>query len=170
MKNVNKLRLQVVIMSMVAALFLAPARCPAGADEAKLPVDNVKDLQHYITSENPYTDWQLWPGKEKLYEGSQPHGAFLTTYVNNIAMEALQAGKKEFPQGTILVKENYNRDKKLAAVTVMYRVQGYNPAAGDWYWLKYLPDGKVAAEGKVASCIDCHKRFKSDDWVFTERP
>jgi len=25
--------------------------------------------------------------------------------------------------------------------TVMYKVEGYNPDAGDWFWVKYSPQG-----------------------------
>lgn len=51
---------------------------------------------------------------------------------------------------------------KLAAITVMYKVKGYNPEANDWYWVKYLPDGSVdkmngmALAGKPPGCINCH--------------
>lgn len=34
-------------------------------------------------------------------------------------------------------------DKKLAAVTVMYKVKGYNPDAGEIFWMKFLQDGKI---------------------------
>ncbi len=35
------------------------------------------------------------------------------------------------PAGAIVVKENYMPDKKLAAITVMYKVAGYNPEVGN---------------------------------------
>jgi LPXTG-motif cell wall-anchored protein len=38
----------------------------------------------------------------------------------------------------------------------MYKVEGYNPEGGDWFWAKYQPDGSVDAAGKVASCAGCH--------------
>jgi hypothetical protein len=71
------------------------------------------------------------------------------------------------PDGAIIVKENYSADKKLGALTVMYKVKGYNPQAGDWFWVKYLPDGKVAVEGKVDACINCHASAKANDYVGT---
>jgi hypothetical protein len=156
------------ILFLAAALMLLPSLCPAMSH--KLPVDDVEKLQDYITTENPYEKWELWPGKGKLYEGTQPHGAYLTTYVNDIALAAIQEGKKEFPQGSIIVKENYTGGKELAAITVMYKVEGYNPSGGDWYWLKYKADGSVDASGKVGGCIDCHRAQSGQDWVFTARP
>jgi len=67
-------------------------------------------------------------------------------------------------------KGNYMPDKKLAAITVMYKVVGYNPEIGDWFWARYTPDGKVEAEGKSGMadmCIGCHGKAKGNDFLFT---
>jgi hypothetical protein len=40
-------------------------------------------------------------------------------------------GGAALPAPAIVVKENYKSDKKLAAITVMYKVLGFNPEAGD---------------------------------------
>ncbi|RME36897.1 MAG: hypothetical protein D6794_07830, partial [Deltaproteobacteria bacterium] len=114
-----------------------------------------------------YTSWPLFPGKDKLYQGRHPHGAWLTTYVSPDALAAIQAKKGMLPNGALVVKENYSPEKKLAAVTVMYRVAGYDSEAGDWFWAKYAPDGKVLKEGKVKGCIQCHQAVISNDWIFT---
>ena len=128
---------------------------------------NGPNLWKYITVERPYTKWNLWPGTEKMYEGTQPHGAFLTTYVSKGAKQAIEKNKGKFANAAIIVKENYMPDKTLAAVTVMYKAKGYNPEAGDWFWAKYNPDGSVAAEGMVGGCIKCHSAKADNDWVFT---
>jgi hypothetical protein len=109
----------------------------------------------------------MWPGKTALYKGTEPHGVLLTTYVNGAALKAIEGKKGSLPVGAIVAKENYMPDKKLAAITVMYKVKGYNPQAGDWFWVKYLPDGKIEAEGKVDMCIGCHGSKKENDYVFT---
>ena len=110
------------------------------------------------------------PAKGKLYKGTEPHGALLTTYVNNPALAAIKGKKGTMPAGAIVVKENYMPDKKLAAITVMYKVAGYNPEGGDWFWAKYTPDGKVEAEGKSGMadmCIGCHGKAKGNDFLYT---
>jgi len=71
-----------------------------------LPVDR-ENLKEYLTRTNVYTTWQLWPGTDFFYKGRHPHGALLTTYVNDIALAALRAGEDEFSAGSIIVKENY---------------------------------------------------------------
>jgi len=109
----------------------------------------------------------MWPGKTALYPGTLPHGALLTTYVNDVAYKAIRAKKGKLPNGSIVVKENYMPDKSLAALTVMYKVKGYNSEANDWFWAKYMPDGKIEAEGKVDMCIGCHGMKKWNDYVLT---
>ena len=74
---------------------------------------------------------------------------------------------KGMANNSIIVKENYSPDKKLVAVTVMYKVKGYNAEAGDWFWVKYGPDFGTLAEGKVKGCLACHGAAASNDYVFT---
>ena len=79
------------------------------------------------------------------------------------------------PSGSMIIKENFSPDKKLMAITLMYKSKGYNPEAGDWYWAKFMPDGKVAQmdspmgkmaiSGKAKGCIACHADA-DDDFAF----
>lgn len=117
-----------------------------------------------------YTQWAPAPGKnDDTYAGESPHGAYLRMYLNRKA-----AGRPdELPVGSVIVKENYGPDQKtLAAVTVMYRAADYDPMNGNWYWIKYNPDGSVASKngkrlgGRVGGCIECHSSAGGDDYVF----
>jgi hypothetical protein len=121
-----------------------------------------------------YKNWAPEPGKSgDIYKGQSPHGAFLKVYMNRTA-----AGRpQELPHGSILVKENYGKDKKtLMAVTVMYRNKGYDKDHNDWYWVKYNPDGTVAKTppekgskpiaGRFPSCIACHEGADGNDYTF----
>ncbi len=133
-----------------------------------LPPPDGEALWNYITETNPYLGWGYWPGHTEIYPGQSPHGAYLKLYANSLALKAAREGKP-MPDGAILVKENYGKDKKtLMAVTPMYKVQGYNPDGGDWFWAKYGPDGKVMTAGKVASCIECHRAGKAGNFIFTK--
>jgi hypothetical protein len=95
----------------------------------------------------------------------------LTTYLNDVAYDAVTNKARRFPVGAIIVKQNYAPDSTLAAVTTMYKVAGYNAEAGDWFWVKHLAngtvDGKGMAQGRVAMCIGCHQRRSDNDYVFT---
>jgi hypothetical protein len=131
-----------------------------------MPGANAEKLNEYIIRYQPYRSWKLWPGKGRLYEGTEPHGSLLTTFVNDIAYRSIRkkAGMRE---GSIIAKENYTADKEFIALTVMYKIEGYNPEAGDWFWARYAPDGKVEASGKVGACIKCHSRRKDNDYIYT---
>ena len=133
----------------------------------KGPATDGAELYKYITETSAYTSWPLWPGKGKLYKGQEPHGMLLTTYVTRDAQKVIKRKKGMFKDGAIIVKENYKPDKTLAAITVMYKAGRYDPAKGDWFWVKYGPDGTVQAQGQPKGCINCHQDKKDNDWVFT---
>ncbi len=134
--------------------------------DVNLPPADPQLLYRYITQESKYAAWDLWPGKGKLYEGKPPHGAFLTTYLNEAAVSSIKAGR-EMADGAMIVKENYSPEKELAAVTVMYKIRGYYGSGGDWFWAKYGPDGSVQKAGKVDGCINCHSARANNDYIYT---
>ncbi|MCF3595087.1 hypothetical protein LZG00_13920 [Rhodobacteraceae bacterium LMO-12] len=117
------------------------------------------------------------------YEGTDPHGMMLETFYTTATING--------HEGDLIVKRNFgpvgvsedevlrDPDTHLAAYTIMFRREaGYDPEDGDWFWVKYLPDGSLdqtpngmAMAGKVAKgmdegCIACHKAA-GDDMVFT---
>ncbi len=158
----------VVLVSLLCLTLAFSVFVFTAGTQAKMAVQaNGKALWDYLKKENYAKNWKMWPGKEAFYPGQEPHGALLTTYVNKTAYMAIEGKKGQLPDGAIIVKENYTADKKLAALTVMYKVKGYNPQAGDWFWVKYLPDGKIAVEGKVDACIQCHGMQKTNDYITT---
>ncbi|MEW6584146.1 MAG: cytochrome P460 family protein [Nitrospirota bacterium] len=142
---------------------------PSEAPELKvaMPGPDADRLREYIAVTDPYRRWKAWPGKEKLYKGTEPHGALLKTFVNDEAYWAVK-DKKKMADGSIIVKENYTSDKRFVGLTVMYKVKGYNPDAGDWFWARYKPTGEVEVSGKVGACIDCHGKKKDNDYIMTE--
>jgi hypothetical protein len=135
-------------------------------DTVKASPEIAAELWTIIQTENYRDHWKMWPGKEALYKGSEPHGALLTTYLNSIGYEAVVKKEHELPPGTIIVKENYMPDKTLGAITVMYNLVGFDPEHGNWFWVKYDSDGTpmkmenegktMTLAGKVTSCIGCH--------------
>lgn len=146
----------------------------------KTPEEFHRDFWKYLHhKQTPYQKWASFPRRDGFRAGEDPHGKFTKTYINSIA--AKQPDK--LARGAILVMENYDEDQKtLTHVTIMYRVKGYDPKHFDWYWLDYLPDGKLAKTeatakeparpiaGKVNSCIECHTRAAKDDLAFSNDP
>ncbi|HUF13913.1 MAG TPA: cytochrome P460 family protein [Longimicrobiales bacterium] len=136
--------------------------------EASLPDTTAEAVWAYLRQQDYRESWSLWPGKSRLYAGTEPHGMLLTTYVNEIAHEALTRGAvADLPAGSILVKENYMPDSTLAAATVMYRVDGYNPDHEDWLFAKYDAQGTAEAFGRAPMCQACHQQARTG-YVYTE--
>jgi hypothetical protein len=131
------------------------------------PGADAEKINYYIIKYKPYTTWQLWPDKGRLYPATQPHGAFLTTFVNGEAYASIRDKKGGMADGSMIAKESYDADKKFLNLLVMYKIKGYNPTAGDWFFAKYAPDGKVLAAGRVEGCITCHAKKKDNDFLFT---
>jgi hypothetical protein len=131
-----------------------------------LPGPHASAIYKYITVEDNYRNWTLWPGKGKKYK-ARPPLEIVTTYLNENAYYSLRIGEK-MANGSIIVTENYDKNGNLNAIFLMYKIKGYNPEAGNWYWAQYDHDGRTKAAGKVSACIDCHSKVKNNDYVFTE--
>ena len=168
MKNLTKVLLVVFSLLLAASFAYAIHEEKPSETQAVMPGPDAAKLYEYIAKSKPYDQWKLWPGKGRLYKGGEPHGALLTTFVNNEAYFSI--GKKaKMDENAIIVKENYTGDKKLVALTVMYKIKGYSPSAGDWFWAKYDPFGKVLASGRVDACINCHGAKKDNDYIMTAK-
>jgi hypothetical protein len=138
------------------------------AQAKKGPAANGKSVWDFIQNQK-YQSWKMWPGTEVQYKGPDPHGAFLTTYVNQTAFDSIKAKKGKFADGSMIVQDNFGKDKKLKWVDVMYKVKGYNAAGGDWFWAQIKPSGKVESEGKVDECLKCHEAQKGNDYTWTSK-
>lgn len=139
----------------------------ARTEPTPLPDTTAASLWEHLQEANYRDGWSMWPGKEALYTGREPHGMLLTTYVNAAARRALASGAASMPSGAIIVKENYTADSSLAAITVMYKRAGYDRENSDWFWLKRLADGTVEVSGRGQGCIACHGGQASNDYIFT---
>ena len=70
-----------------------------------------------------------------------------------------EGGPYPFPQGALLVKEQYGDSacQDLTSYTVMRKeAGGYFPAGGDWQYFNLDPYGTVQKDGKQATCASCH--------------
>jgi hypothetical protein len=141
---------------LLATLFTVPAVM------AEMPGSDAADLWNYITKVSPYQNWSFWPDHQGMQDGRAPHGPQHKVYVND---KALASNAPPLQFGAIQVKENFNMAGELKAITVMYKIKDYNPADGDWFWVKYSPQGEAAKAGKPAGCIGCHGTRANNDFV-----
>jgi hypothetical protein len=153
---------------VLAVAFLAG--CAREEKEPRLPpltADKITGdvLWNRIENEANWDSYGHWPGVEGLVPGQPPHGKFHEIYVNAPLLDALPIASKVAPEGSIIVKENFDADKKPTDVAVMAKVKGYDPAHGDWFWASFTPEGKVISAGKVQTCIACHEGMKSNDYI-----
>jgi len=132
-----------------------------------LPGPNASAVYKYITVEDPYKYWSIWPGMKRKTKAKEPLNV-VSTYVNENALYSIRLGKP-MVNGSIIVTENYDTQGKLKDIFVMYKIKGYNPSAGDWFWAQYSPEGKTITSGRVKACIKCHSSKKDNDYIFSER-
>jgi len=130
---------------------------------AQMPGADPKELWEHITKTSLYTQWKFWDDHQGMLEGNEPHGSLNKVFVNN---KAYNSSSAPYEYGAIVVKENYNKKKKLMALTVMYKVKGYNPEAGDWFYVRYTPRGKAKPYGKPKGCVSCHSANADNDYIF----
>jgi hypothetical protein len=117
-----------------------------------------------------YNTWDVLAHKSPVEGIENPHSGFSRTYANKLAA----GDATNLPIGSILVREDYDSEKKRLSISVMYRVKDYDAKHGNWYWIKYLEDGSVARgadnkpiAGRHASCIQCHAKAGGGDFVFS---
>ena len=107
---------------------------------------------NYLLTNN-YKHWSPSPGKPTgIYANQQannPHGKYLKLYMNRKAA----SNPSMPPTGSVIVLENYRNDKSLESISVMYKTPGFNPDAGDWYWVNYNADGSVASQKAIDQSI-----------------
>lgn len=141
------------------------AQEPAAAPEG--PDTTAQALWSHLREEAYRENWRTWPDKGELYPGTEPHGMLLTTYLNPLAYDALTNGATRMPAGAIIVKENYMPDSTLAAVTTMYKAEGFNPDHNDWFFAKQDPEGVPEVAGRAEMCQACHGQRAANDYIFT---
>lgn len=150
----------VLVLALAFAGFVASGQVAA---QGELPAADAQAVWTYVTETSPYTEWGTWPDEsfKGFLPSGAPHSMVVKIFVNDIGLSVASRFPGEMPEGTIIAKDNYmgktvDDPGMLGAVTIMYKVKGYNPEGNDWFWAKIKPDGTVDAAGKPAGCIGCH--------------
>ncbi|HII01510.1 TPA: cytochrome P460 family protein [Methanosarcinaceae archaeon] len=142
---------------------------PAETPETEAaPEPTGEEIQAYVMEEDNYKNWELWPGTGELDPGKGPHGDQIAIYVSDSALSAIEEKADVMPANSTVLKEGYDSEGELISVVVMHKVEGFDPAYNDWFWLEYDAEGEIISEGKVLSCQNCHARQANNDYLFTE--
>jgi hypothetical protein len=152
----------------------AAVLCACGdGDDVSEDVAYAQDLWLDIAD---HDSWALMPGTVEFEPSSAPHGPIVRVLLDEIAA----ADPTALPDGSVIIKRNYQSDTEgdYNSLTVMKRRAGYSPDAGDWFWVKYDPEGNIMSSpdgtplagriglGGTTGCIPCHDGAPGGDLVF----
>ncbi|MEW5911812.1 MAG: cytochrome P460 family protein [Thermodesulfobacteriota bacterium] len=147
----------VILLAALAVAVSAPVVSDSG-----LPKPDAASVWNYISKVAPYQKWQSWPDYQGLHRARSPHGPYNKVYVNQVG---LSSKKAPVNYGTMEVKVAQTKEGQVRDITVQYKVKGYNPGAGDWFWAVYTPQGQAKASGQVKGCIRCHGAAADNDYI-----
>jgi len=110
-----------------------------------------------------FRTWRRAPA----YPGRTPsftaHSSEVEIFVNPTVATALNrgaAGIREWPVGSMLVKEGFSDDTRTLVAVMEKRADG-------WFWAEYTGDGETIYSGKPSICVECHNNRESySDWVY----
>lgn len=166
-----RLRDGLSICLIIAATWAVAGACnsttmPPGEPEPASPTGD--QLFVLITQDDPYPQWAQFPDREGTLPSVLPHGPMSRVFINAEVESALADFTGQPPDGSIIVKENVGASPQVteAALTIMWKVAGFDPANNDWFWANMTLDGDVVAAGKVQSCMACHGGVRDNDFVF----
>ncbi|WP_028134066.1 cytochrome P460 family protein [Bradyrhizobium japonicum] len=127
-----------------------------------------------VTIPSGYKQWELIAPAEE----AAPLDELRAVVGNQTAIDAYQAGKLPFPDGTVLVKRAWKRKQSpefasatipgtATTVQVMVKDSKKYASTGGWGFGRFI-NGKPVDEAQHRTCWGCHEaRAKSHDYVFT---
>jgi len=125
------------------------------------PIDMVSETANYCSDPGAFIGPHLDPG--------------VVYYINEIARQGIKtySDTKQFPVGSIIVKEKQERktEDSVQIITVMKKARA-DSSEDSWdykmfdvrKWSEVDPSSQQTAH-IYRSCIGCHQRFKSNDYV-----
>ena len=114
---------------------------PARATRPQTPDEFYTSFWRFIVKRGAaYNTWKVLTRAQTDDGIENPHNAISKTYVDKVGA----ADTATLPNESILVREDYDREKNRQSISVMYRVKDYDKDHGNWYWIKYLENGSVA--------------------------
>jgi len=158
----------------------APERAPEPAPEPE-PAPAPEPLPGLPRYTAGFAGWErinarpIPPGSAQTQRvGFDAHRGTKNVYVNQPLGRLRGPGGDQrlpYPAGTILVKAARG-DGGLTLVAVMRKIQGVDPAHGDWEWVEYKrsSDGQPFATNPGLTgetCWSCHTIARDTDFVFT---
>lgn len=118
-----------------------------------------------------WEDWnQVEPWDGIRNSSDCTHGPYVQITYNDLAADNIGSTQ---PDGAIIVKRGHDAPDGSAPVgfvTVMQKIEGYDPDNGDWFWLRVSDDGTLSDTelGSASFCYGCHSAG-GQDYLLTTR-
>lgn len=151
----------------IGIIILSSVLSTQGEEMLTMPKPEAEAVWKHISQENPFTEWTVWEDGKGLItkNNNASYSPNHRVYLNKQTLSE-EKTRIPLPNESILVSYIKSPSGEPKAITVMYKVKGYNPAAGDWFWAKYSLTGEVQDAGKTQRCISCHARkIPGNDYI-----
>jgi hypothetical protein len=138
--------LALAIAVVCVAMVLAGCSGDGSADSDSPEADALwEDIRGHSST------WDKAPGYMAMQPAEGPHGDDVLIFVNDEMAAALEgSGEDEWPVGSIVVKEFFERGNILGIVVMEKRADGR-------FWASYSPSGEVYDSGlSLETCEECH--------------
>lgn len=153
-----------LFLLLIISLFFGCENNEIKSEDEKMAEDIWQEIQGYSS----WDQAEDWTDVKTSLDGT--HGNFVQIWLNQEAFPSFEdTTSTNLPYGSISVKEGYSTSdvSSINTITVMKKIEGFDPDHGDWFWASFDTDGDVNKAGSVSSCYNCHVsgmdyvRFKS---------
>ncbi|MCG8586710.1 MAG: hypothetical protein MI757_18565, partial [Pirellulales bacterium] len=147
------------VLCLIAALTLVSGTTVSGSEVRSNAHEKfAKTIWDYVQSRN-YRDWPS-PSETVKFSTGPTTSEKVKQYVNSVA----QASIGNPLDGAVVVTENLADDGETVTGISIWRklAEGANPKDKDWYWIHYVPDGKVVS---TAADKNPHARRGFATWI-----
>lgn len=162
------------LVVVAAALLLGPT-APKRLEVTGENVHSVYKSFDRLTAEPLEVSWRLSmvcapafdDGLAREVARAGPHAqALVHLYSHGVDESIFAARERQFPVGTIVVKEKLTSDLTADGVGGMQKMRpGYDPEGGDWLYFYGSRSGRFFS-GRLENCRSCHLRAKESDFVY----
>jgi len=142
-----------VFLLLTISFFVGCEDDKGNSEDEKMAEDIWQEIQGY-------SNWDQtvdWTDIKSSLDGT--HGNFVQIWLNQEALPSFEDSiSTDLPYGSISVKEGYSSSdgSSINTITVMKKIEGFDPDHGDWFWASFDTNGDVNKAGSVSSCYNCH--------------
>ncbi len=151
--------------ALLIGLALSTAVSIVGADDAAMSCA--------VDRPTTFGRWREWTPVTPDPVVSPGHSAnWVGISVDERAEATYLAAGSPYPECAMIVKPVYTDEtgQHVRKLTVMVKMPaGYDTANGDWWYASYDASGtRMGENGKLPTCIVCHKRAAEIDYLFSK--